>query len=59
MSRALSDGTPEARKALGLDGYTEEDVFGGRGHVTEGERDALYQGNTILLVGRRGYRTIG
>ena len=41
-SRALSVGTLEARKALGLDGYTEEDV-------TEGERDTMYQRNTMLF----------
>lgn len=39
----------EARKAFGLEEYTEEDVIKAKGEVSEGERDALFQGNMIIF----------
>ncbi|GJE99090.1 DUF1479 domain-containing protein [Phanerochaete sordida] len=40
---------PEARKAFGLEEYTEEDVVASKGEISEGEREALYQGNMIIF----------
>ena len=39
----------EARKVFGIGEYTEEDILRSKGEVTQGERDALYQGNMILF----------
>jgi hypothetical protein len=39
----------EARKVFGLEEYTVEDIVERKGSVTEGERDALYQGNMIIF----------
>ncbi|EKM53735.1 uncharacterized protein PHACADRAFT_176135 [Phanerochaete carnosa HHB-10118-sp] len=39
----------EAMKVFGLEAYTEEDVMARKGRITEGEREALYQGNMILF----------
>ena len=54
-SNFVGRGTPEdikdidARKVFGLDEYTDEDVVARKGHITEGEREALYQGNMIIF----------
>ncbi|GJE98153.1 DUF1479-domain-containing protein [Phanerochaete sordida] len=40
---------PEARKAFGLEEYTEKDVVESKGEISEGEREALYQGNMIIF----------
>lgn len=39
----------EARKAFGLEEYTEHDVVESKGHITEGEKEALFQGNMIIF----------
>lgn len=39
----------EARKVFGLEEWTAEDVVKSKGSVSEGEKEALYQGNMIIF----------